>query len=242
MVFAITSGKGGVGKSTVSVGLADAMCKTGKKVILVDADEGLRCLDRLLDSGSDVMLDLGDAQQSERIAESAVVSVVSVPGLYLLAAPCEYGTIDAEKYGALIASMQDAYDAVIIDCPAGVDPKYYSSLPKNTKFVVVTNSDAAAVEGAMKVGIMLRKLGFSELRLILNRFDIHQVGRLHENADRIIDKCGIGLMGIVPFDGEIIKASAKQEPAKYGRAAMAFARIAARCFGRRVPLPRAGRI
>lgn len=242
MVLVVTSGKGGVGKSTVCVGLASSFCRNGKQVLLIDTDEGMRCLDGMLGISQDVMLDLSDAQKSPSEYKLAVTPVESVSGLSVMAAPSEFGAIIPEKFGEVIEFAQKDYDVVMVDCPAGVDEKYYSALPLDSKVLVVTNSDAAAVNGAMNASIMVKRLGIGNVRLIVNKFSCKKVGRLHDNIDAIVDKTGMGLIGIVPYDEEIIKSSAKSRPSEWGRGSMAFSRIAARINGARILLPKVGRI
>lgn len=242
MVLVVTSGKGGVGKSTVCVGLASSFCQNGKQVLLIDTDEGMRCLDGMLGISKDVMLDLSDAQADPIDYKNAVTRVDSIEGLSVIAAPSEFGMIVPQKFGEVIKSAQKDYDIVMIDCPAGVDEKYYSALPIDSKVLVVTNSDAAAVNGAMNAGLMLKRLGIGNVRLIVNKFSGKRVGKLHDNIDEIMDKTGMGLIGIVPYDEEIVKSSAKSKPSVWGRGCMAFSRIAARINGARILLPKTGRI
>ena len=242
MVLVVTSGKGGVGKSTVCIGLACSFCRNGKSVLLIDTDEGMRCLDGMLGISKDIMLDLSDAQNSPEEYKQAVTAVQEIGGLSVIAAPTEFGTIVTEKLGKVINAAEKDYDIVMVDCPAGVDEKYYSALPLDSKVLVVTNSDAAAVNGAMNAGLMVKRLGIGNVRLIVNKFSGKKVGRLHDNIDAIVDKTGMGLIGIVPFDEEIIKSSAKNKPSEWGRGSMAFSRIAARINGARILLPKTGRI
>lgn len=242
MILVISSGKGGVGKSTVAVGLAAAFSRNDRSVLLVDADEGLRCLDGMLGTADGVLLDVSDAAADPDRLPEAVVPVASVPGLSLLAAPLTFGTIDPEPYGKMIARAAERYDVVIVDCPAGIDERYYRNLPRESRVLVVTNSDAAAIHGAVRAGMMARGLGFTDLHLILNKFSAGRVGSLHANADAILDETGIALIGIVPNDDEIVRAAAHQRPSVRGRGAMAFGRIAARLAGETVLLPSVGRI
>ncbi len=240
-VLVITSGKGGVGKSTAAIGLAFAFSNNSKKVLLIDADEGLRCLDGLLGIDSRVLYDASDIQSEPESVETSVIST-DFEGLYLLAAPARFGMLNSEKFGNLVSAASDYYDYVIVDCPAGVEERYYTFLPKDSKILVVTNSDEAAVNGAQKAGILVKQLGFSNVRLIVNKFSNRRIGKIHRNIDEIVNKTAIGLIGIVPFDEEIILSAAKSRPAKSGRAAMAFSRIAARINGVRVLLPKINKI
>lgn len=236
-IIIVTSGKGGVGKTTVSIGLAAALCNASKRVLLVDADEGLRCLDTMLGADKKVMLDLSDAQADPENAAENAVDVDGVEGLSVIAAPMNFGTIRSDSFGEAVVSAARDRDFVIVDCPAGVDDRYYVGMPRDSLVLVVTNSDAAAVSGAAKARAMVKRLGFSEVRLVVNKFSRKSVGKLHDNIDAIVDKTEIGLIGVIPFDNEITVAAAAGKPAVNGRAAMAFARTAARLCGARVLLP-----
>lgn len=240
-VLVITSGKGGVGKSTVAVGLAVSFCQNSKKVLLIDADEGLRCLDGLLGAEKSVLYDAADIQSEPESVETSVIKT-NYKGLYLLAAPAEFGMLDSEKFGNLVSAAREYYDYVIVDCPAGVEERYYISLPRDSKVLVVTNSDESAVNGAEKAGLLVKKLGFTNVRLIVNKFSNKRVGKIHRNIDEIVNKTAIGLIGIIPFDDEIVESAAKSKAARNGRAVMAFSRIAARINGVRVLLPKVSKI
>lgn len=241
-IIIVTSGKGGVGKTTVSIGIAAALCNLSKRVLLVDADEGLRCVDSMLGADDRVMLDLTDAQAAPEEVEESTVAVSGTEGLSVLAAPVNYGGLEPSSFGRAVIEAAATRDFVIVDCPAGVDEKYYVGLPRDSLVLAVTNSDRAAVNGAVKAGAMVKRLGFGEARLIVNKFTKKLVGRMHDDIDSIIDKTAMGLIGIVPLDDEVVEAAASRTPPENGRAAMAFARIAARLCGERVYLPRVGNI
>ncbi len=242
MLLVVTSGKGGVGKSTLCVGLASAFARNGKSVLLVDTDEGMRCLDGMLGVSSDVMLDLSDAVKSPENYRDAVIGIDEINGLFLLPAPIDYGALEGSSLAVVLEFAENDFDCVIVDCPAGVDEKYYTSLPQTAKILVVTNSDNAAINGAMRIGMAVKRQGNCNVRLIVNRFSGKRVGHIHSNIDQIVDRTAIGLIGIVPEDKEIIKATAKGKSVQYGRGEMAFARIAARINGARILLPKSGRI
>ena len=116
-VFAITSGKGGVGKSTVASCLAAATEKLNKKVVLIDLDEGLRCLDLMLSVSESVVLDLSDVF-SGHDANSAIYPVKDHPFIFLLPAPAFYGNIDEDSFGDFIREAAEHFDLVIVDFPA----------------------------------------------------------------------------------------------------------------------------
>ncbi len=232
----ITSGKGGVGKSTVAVGLAAAFSCNGRSVLLIDADEGIRCLDLLLGVSGDLVFDLGDVL-SGAVELSKAVYPVKGTRISLLAAPQQCGVIRGNALGELLLQAAEQYDHVILDCPAGLDEKYYHAIPTFANLLVVCNPDRVSVRDAAATVDLLREYSL-QARLILNRFKPNGAGgKQAVNIDDIIDSVGARLVGVIPEDNHVPVAAAKAVPLVAGRAAMALGRIAARLHGQAVPLP-----
>ena len=166
-IFALTSGKGGVGKSTVSVGLALSFSKMGYKTLVVDMDEGLRCLDLMLGVDNEIVFDLSDILQGKEIGD-AVYEINQ--NLFLIPAPQKSGMIDAFNLANFANAVNDLYDIIVYDFPAGIDFSLYSSLPKSTLFLTVAFPDAISVRDAAVVSDLLAKQGLSS-KLIINRFN-----------------------------------------------------------------------
>ncbi|MFQ8951590.1 MAG: AAA family ATPase [Oscillospiraceae bacterium] len=122
-IFAVTSGKGGVGKSTVSAGLAFAFSGLSKKTLLVDMDEGLRCLDIMLGVDSSAVFDLSDILMGKDMAD-AVYKVGESNNLFLVPAPSEVGKIDAFAFSGFVREAEKEYDIIIFDFPAGMDFRF----------------------------------------------------------------------------------------------------------------------
>ncbi len=237
-LLVIGSGKGGVGKSTVAVGLAVSLNNSGKKVLLIDADEGLRCLDLMLSVTEKLIFDLSDVLNDDALTDSAIYSVSGTDGLYLLPAPTAEGMIDKQKAAERISLFTEIYDYVIVDCSAGYNEELCESFKSDTEFLLVANTDAVSVRDVYYVGQMLTGHGFKNLSMVINCFQKNEVGKFKVNIDNIIDETYIKLLGIVPFDKSVKEASFKGKPIRYGKAAMAFQRIAARVDGADVPLPK----
>lgn len=241
-LIVVTSGKGGVGKSTVSTGIASAFCSMNKSVLLVDADEGLRCLDLMLSISDKLVFDMGDILSGNVDIDKAVNKVDGEKSLYLLAAPSTPCSINGEAFGSLMFELQEKYDYVIVDCPAGIDDKYYVCLPKGSEFLIVTNCDAVSVRSAFEITSLLSTLGFVNKRLLLNRFDKKTAKQFKVLVDDIIDNSGSRLLAVIPEDSQVKVAAAKGKALKLGRAAMALYRTAARIEGSDVPLPKLNKI
>ena len=167
-VYAVTSGKGGVGKSTVAAGLAFAFVKLNKKTLLVDMDEGLRCLDLMLGVDKSAVFDLSDILMGKEISD-VVYSVDGTDGLYLIPAPSSPGMIDAYRFTAFAKKAAELYDTVIFDFPAGIDFSLYSCLPEGTLFLTVAVPDPVSVRDAAAVSGMLSDISCTS-KLIINNF------------------------------------------------------------------------
>ncbi len=241
-VFAITSGKGGVGKSTVATCIAAAAEKSGKRVLLIDLDEGLRCLDVMTGVSESVVLDLADVFCGESV-ENAVYSLPDHPNIFLLPAPSLRGGIEEDCFGDLIREVATRYDMVIADFPAGIDMRLYKQMPDTTRFITVTGPDPVSIRDAGVVADRLLEIGKIHNRLIINRFDYSYIrSGVYKCIDDIIDTSRIRLLGIVPTDISLTLSQAKGKIAKKGRAVKAFSRIVKRLDGQDVPLPKAKRI
>ena len=236
-LIAVTSGKGGVGKSNVSVHLADALASQGNKVLLIDLDAGMRCLDLMLAVSGSLVFDLGDVLSGDKTLSEAILHPEKHKGVALLAAPLT-DSIDADKLAVFLRELPEEYDYVILDFPAGGVDKLYSALPKYTSALVVCNADMVSVRDAALIGEDLRALGLLSVRLVLNRADFeHMKAGLNANIDEVIDRCGIRLIAVIPQSLDIYYASCTGERLnKKSKAAKAFQRLAKRILGYDIPL------
>lgn len=235
-VFAVTSGKGGVGKSTVSVGLSLAFSKQNYKVLLVDMDEGLACLDIMLGVEEPCIFNLSDILLGKEISD-VVYKIPKNPNIHLIPAPETVGTIDAFAFTTFANTVKDLYDIVIFDFPAGIDFSLYTCLPKETLFITVAFPDPVTVRDASVVSRKLHELGFQS-RLIINNFQ-YKLTRKHifKNIDEIIDQSALRLLGIVPKSEELALLSINHKLKPRGNTMKAFNRISKRLCGENVLLP-----
>ncbi|MEE0947015.1 MAG: P-loop NTPase [Acutalibacteraceae bacterium] len=241
-LFAVTSGKGGVGKSTVATCLAAAAEQLKKKTLLIDLDEGLRCLDLMLSVSESVVLDLSDVFCGHD-ANSAIYPVKDHPFIYLLPAPAFYGRIDEDSFGDFIREAAEHFDLVIVDFPAGIDLRLYKKMPDTTRFITVCNPDPVSIRDAGVVSDRLGEIGKNDNRLIINRFSMDYIkSGIYKGIDDIIDASRIRLCGVVPTDNQILICQAKGKLIKRGRAAKAFLRIMKRLLIEDIPLPKPKKI
>lgn len=233
----ITSGKGGVGKSSVSAGIACALQRDGFSVLVVDCDIGLRSLDIMLSACADMLFNWGDVITGRCPADRALVSTAYGPTL--LCAPkgfeLEY---TPEAMRALIDEYSDRFDYILLDSPAGVGLGFKLACAPADFAVIVATPDEVCVRNGSIAADYLADLGITQSRLIINRFDTKATvkGKLL-NIDDVIDSTRLRLLGIVPQDNAVSfgMSCGKQLPAR-SNAAKAFSRIAGRIEGKRILL------
>ncbi len=238
-IFAVTSGKGGVGKSTVSVGLAIGFSNGGYKTLLVDMDEGLRCLDLMLGVDENIVFDLSDILRGREICD-AVYGIND--NLSLIPAPQSVGMIDAYSLSNFANAVNNLYDIVIFDFPAGIDFSLYTSLPKNSLFLTVAFPDAVTVRDAAVVSNLLAERKLSS-RLVINKFDYKLSKRKSfKGVDDIIDEASLQLIGIIPKSDDLSLISSGKLPKRNSRSMKAFTRITKRLLGQNTLLPKIKKI
>ena len=239
-ITVITSGKGGVGKSTTSVGLACALAQRDRRVLLIDGDAGLRSLDRMLGVEASLVYDISDVVAGRCEPARAIYPCPDFPGLFLLPAPgLEENTVSPELMRRLVPMLAPYYDHVLIDSPAGVGTGFLSAVAAAQRALIVSNPDPVCVRDSSIVRRLLEQQGIMEQRLVINRFQYSRSKKIgcFEDLDAMIDESGIRLIAVIPEDVQLAAASAKAHPApSRSSGAMAYARLAARLEGERVPL------
>lgn len=240
VVTVLTSGKGGVGKSTVCVGLGHALARRGKRVLLIDGDAGLRSLDHMLGIDEQLVFDISDIISGNCEPIRAIYPCEGVPGLFLLPAPnCKKDTVSPHLMRKLVPILAQYYDHVLIDCPAGIGSGFASAVAAATRALVVATPDPVCLRDSDKVRRLLTKSGISQQRLIINQFQCTAFRKMdyYRDLDSVIDSAGIRLLAVIPKDLQLALASANAVPCSpKSSAAMAFNRLAARLEGERVPL------
>jgi septum site-determining protein MinD len=239
----ITSGKGGVGKTTTSANLGTALAILGKRVCLVDTDIGLRNLDVVMGLENRIIYDLVDVVEGRCKMHQALVKDKRFEDLlYLLPAAqtSDKTAVKPEQIKKLIDELKQDYDYIIIDCPAGIEQGYKNAVAGADKAVVVTTPEISAVRDADRIIGLLEKEDIDPPKLVINRIRNHLVknGDMLD-VDEIVTHLSIDLIGIVADDDDVIKASNNGEPIAMdpnNRAAIAYRNIARRILGESVPL------
>ena len=228
------SGKGGTGKSTVSSGLAIAAALRGEKVLLLDLDSGLRCLDIILGVDEKTVFDLSDALDAGDL-KKAVYTAANYKTVSLIPAPALPEKIDFDKLAGLLKQVENEYGFIILDFPAGADFDGYNAFPEAV-FLIVSGADGVSTRDASVIsrGIVSDK----PPRLIINRFDADMIKYgVYKNVDGIIDCSATRLIGVVPAQSELLLLSTLHKLKPKGRALKSFNRIVRRISGENVPLP-----
>ncbi len=241
-VYVIVSGKGGAGKSTVACGLGDAFAERGMRTLLIDADEGLRCLDLMLGVAADVVFDTGDVINNRCDLGDAIKSIPDNANLFLLPAPAEHGVVGQELV-ELTNRLRKSYDRIIIDSTAGVGDGFKAAVASADAAIVVVSSDPVSIRDARSVCQLLDDGGVTARRMIINRYDYKAMRQsLAPHIDKMIDDTALRLIGIVPYDGSLTVGAIKGKLVRRGKAKRAFRRIAARLCGKNIRLPKLKKI
>jgi septum site-determining protein MinD len=240
----ITSGKGGVGKTTTSANIGTALALQGKKVCLIDTDIGLRNLDVVMGLENRIIYDLVDVVEGRCKMHQALVKDKRFEDLlYLLPAAqtTDKSAVNPEQMKALINSLKQDYDYIIIDCPAGIEQGYKNAVAGANKAIVVTTPEVSAVRDADRIiGLLEKEKDMERPKLVINRIRNHMMknGDMLD-VDEITTHLSIELIGIVIDDDEVIKASNHGEPIALNpnnKASIAYRNIARRILGESIPL------
>lgn len=239
-ICVVTSGKGGAGKSTVTAGLGYALSRHNGRVLLIDADAGLRSLDLMLGVSGNTMYDLSDVFSGNCDPVRAIYSSPIFQNVFVLPAPLHLEEMcSPNEMRVLCRSLASYYDQVIIDCPAGLGPGFETAICAADRALVVSTPDMVCARDAQILGHILDERELPS-HLIINRLRPSKVmdGSMPD-VDEIIDTAGIQLLGIIPEDEEVAVACANARPLPSAcNAAICFENIAKRFMGKSVPLAR----
>lgn len=241
-VLVITSGKGGVGKTTATANLGTGIALTGEKVVLVDTDIGLRNLDVIMGLENRVVYDLVDVVQNRCRLRQALIRDKHLENLFLLPAAQtkDKTAVNPAQMEALCAQLKAEFNYVLIDSPAGIEQGFRNAIAGAEKAIVITTPEVAAVRDADRVIGLLEAANLKEPQLIINRIRPQMVkkGEMMD-IDDIIDILAVELLGVIPEDEIIVISTNRGEPAilnKTSRAGEAYRNISLRLKGEKVPL------
>jgi len=240
-VIVITSGKGGVGKTTTTANIGTGLALAGKKVVLIDTDIGLRNLDVVMGLENRIVYDLVDVIEGFCRVKQAIIKDKRYEGLYLLPAAQtrDKTSVNPEQMLKLCQELKQDFDYIIVDCPAGIEQGFKNAIAGADKAIVVTTPDVSAVRDADRIIGLLESNELKNPKLIVNRVRMDMVKRGDMmNIDDIIDILAIGLIGVVPDDEKIVISTNRGEPAitdDKSIAGQAYRNIAKRIMGEEIP-------
>ena len=242
--IAVVSGKGGTGKTSFTAGVGEALALSGRKVLCLDCDVGLRNLDLALGLSDRALMDFSDVAQGRCSLESAVVEHPRLPGLFLLTAPVRTRgrPVTETQMADLLAEVRKRYDFCLLDAPAGLGSGFLLATAAADRAVVVTTTDPSSLRDAQHTVMELDRFGSGKLHLVVNRVRKKLLRSMHATIDDAIDKAGLPLIGVVPEDDTLLLSLNRGTPLLLANsqspAAWAYRNIAARLQGGRVPLLR----
>lgn len=242
-VIVLTSGKGGVGKSTSTANLGTALAMVGKKVVVVDADVGLRNLDIIMGLESRVVYTSMDVFEGACELNRALVIDRRVENLKLLAASQKNNKTDIqpEQMEKICTELKAEYDYVLIDSPAGIEQGFQNAAAGADEALIITTPEVSAVRDADRIIGLLQSKGIERMYLVINRLSPKMVkaGDMMSQQD-VIDILAIELIGVIPEDAEIVVSTNRGMPLTHNQgsaAGEAFRRVAQRLEGDLVPIP-----
>ncbi len=241
-VITITSGKGGVGKTTTTANLGMALAQLGHPTVVVDADIGLRNLDVIMGLENRVVYDLVDVVEGACGLRQALVKDKRVEGLYLLPAAQtrDKTAVNPAQMSALCRHLRQDFEFVLIDSPAGIEQGFRNAVVPADRVIVVTTPEVAAVRDADRVIGLVEAEGKNDILLLLNRVDMAMVHRGDMlSVDDVLDILAIRLIGVIPEDESILVSSNRGTPVVLNGeslAARAYRDVARRLLGENVPL------
>ena len=241
-VIVITSGKGGVGKTTTTANIGASLAEKGHKVLLIDTDIGLRNLDVVMGLENRIVYDLIDVIEGRCRVSQALIKDKRCPNLVLLPAAQirDKNDVNTDQMKELISSLKDSFDYILIDCPAGIEQGFKNAIAAANEAIVVTTPEVSATRDADRIIGLLEAAGIKNPRLVINRLRIDMVKDKNMlSVEDILDILAVKLLGVVPDDENVVISTNKGEPLVYkgdSLAAKAFKNIASRIEGVEVPL------
>ncbi|KKM09012.1 cell division inhibitor MinD [Clostridiales bacterium PH28_bin88] len=241
-VIVVTSGKGGVGKTTTTANIGTGLALMGKKVVLVDTDIGLRNLDVVMGLENRIVYDIVDVTNGNCRLKQALIKDKRFEELFLLPAAQtkDKTAVTTQQMVELTQHLKEEFEYVIIDCPAGIEQGFKNAIAGAEKAIVVTTPEVAAVRDADRVIGLLEAQELRDPKLIINRIRPVMVKKGDMmDIDDMIDILAIDLLGVVPEDEFIVVSTNRGEPAvldKNSKAGEAYRNIARRVVGENVPL------
>ncbi len=240
-VIVITSGKGGVGKTTTSANIGTGLALSGKKVVLIDTDIGLRNLDVVMGLENRIVYNLVDVVEGNCRLRQALIKDKRYPGLYLLpsAQTRDKTAVSPNQMIKLTEQLKEQFDYILLDCPAGIERGFQNAVAGANRAIVVTTPEVSAIRDADRIIGLLGTYEIGKIELIVNRIraDMMKKGDMM-SVDDVVDILSVPLLGAVYDDESVVIATNHGEPLVGGDspAGIAFSNIVKRIEGEQIPL------
>ena len=239
-VIVITSGKGGVGKTTTTANIGAGLSMQGKKVIIIDTDLGLRNLDVVMGLENFIVYNLVDVIEGKCRLKQALLRDKRYENLYLLpsAQTKDKTAVSPGQMKKLTSELKETYDYILLDCPAGIEQGFQNAIAGADRAVVVTTPEVSAIRDADRIVGLLEAEKISRIDLIINRIRMDMVRRGDMmSVDDVTEILSIPLIGAIPDDEQVVIGTNQGEPviSMESRAGEAYRNICRRIAGEEVP-------
>ena len=240
-VIVITSGKGGVGKTTSTANIGTGLAKLGKSIVMIDTDIGLRNLDVVMGLENRIVYNLVDVVEGNCRMKQALIKDKRYSNLYLLpsAQTRDKTAVNPEQMKKLIDELRPEFDYILLDCPAGIEQGFKNAIAAADRALIVTTPEVSAIRDADRIIGLLEANDIHKINLIVNRLRMDMVKRGDMmSIEDVIDILAIDLIGAVPDDEHIVIATNQGEPlaGDSSLAGTAYMNICKRILGEEVPL------
>ena len=235
-VIVVTSGKGGVGKTTITANLSIALSKLGKKVIAIDTDIGLRNLDVVMGLENRIVYNLVDVIEGNCRMKQALIKDKRYDNLYLLpsAQTKDKSAISPQQMKKLTEELKEEYDYILLDCPAGIEQGFQNAIAGADRAVIVTTPEVSAIRDADRIIGLLEKNHINKIDLIINRIRMDMVKRGDMmSVEDVTEILAVHLLGAIPDDEKIVIGTNQGEPVII--AGKAYFNICRRLLGEDIP-------
>ena len=209
-VIVITSGKGGVGKTTTTANIGIGLAKLGKKVLVIDTDLGLRNLDVVLGLENRIVYNLVDVIEGKCRPKQAIIKDKRFQDLYLLpsAQTKDKSSVSPEQMKKLTEDLREDYDFVLLDCPAGIEQGFQNAIAGADKAIVVTTPEVSSIRDADRIIGLLEASGIRDNQLVINRLRVDMVKKGDMmSVEDVTEILAIDLLGVIPDDESVVIAT-----------------------------------
>lgn len=240
-VIVITSGKGGVGKTTTTANIGIGLSRLGKKVMVIDTDLGLRNLDVVLGLENMIVYNIVDVIEGSCRLKQALIKDKRFPELYLLpsAQTKDKTSVSPEQMKKLIDDIRDDFDFILLDCPAGIEQGFQNAIAGADRAIVVTTPEVSAIRDADRIIGLLETSGIRKNELLINRLRIDMVKRGDMmSVEDVTEILAVDLLGVIPDDEQVVIATNQGEPVvgEDGLAGSSYMNICRRLLGEEIPI------